>query len=145
VFVILAYAPLLLCLPVLLVVGLVFVVVPGGFIVVLVGLYYVVLAGLYYASSGLTGLVGLAASTRWQARALRARRASTSSEDASPSRQPSFVPRGAPIRVTVGFEKDPAVGPSPNGALNRRRTGDLDRIKALDARRADRQDHARPV
>jgi hypothetical protein len=40
VFVILIYAPTLLCLPVLLVVGLVFVVIPGGFIVVLGGLYY---------------------------------------------------------------------------------------------------------
>ena len=131
--VILAYTPLLLFLPVLLVVGLVFVVVPGGFIVVLVGLYYVVLAGLYYAFAGLSGLVRLAASSRSQARPRRARRASTTSENVSPSRQPSPVPRGAPIPVTVGFRKDRAAGQSVSLARNRRRTGDLDRIKALHA------------
>ena len=50
-FVIVAYAPILLLLPVLLLVGVVFVVVPGGFIIVL--------AGLYYAADGFTSLLGL--------------------------------------------------------------------------------------
>ena len=63
VFIILAYVPFLLLLPVLLVVGLVFVVVPGGFIVVL--------GGLYYAAAGLVGLLGLAARQRRQAGASR--------------------------------------------------------------------------
>jgi hypothetical protein len=56
VFAFLVYAPFLLCLPALLVVGLVFVVVPGGFIVVL--------SALYYASVGFIGLVGMAAASR---------------------------------------------------------------------------------
>ena len=56
VFALLVYAPLLLCLPALLVVGLVFVVVPGGFIVVLGAVYYVL--------AGFTGLVGFAAAKR---------------------------------------------------------------------------------
>ena len=143
-FIILAYAPLLLCLPLLLVIGLVFVVVPGGFIVVLIGLYYLTLAGLYYAFAGLTSLVGLAVNRRGQARTLRARRASTSAESASRSRQPPLVPRGAPIPVTVGFGENGAVRPASTFALNRRRTGDLDRIRALDhARVADRQARAR--
>jgi hypothetical protein len=56
VFALLVYAPLLLCLPALLVVGLVFVAVPGGFIVVLGAVYYVL--------AGFTGLVGFAAAKR---------------------------------------------------------------------------------
>ena len=63
VFIILVYAPFLLFLPVLLVAGLVFVVVPGGFIVVL--------GGLYYAAAGVVGLLGLAARQRRQAGASR--------------------------------------------------------------------------
>lgn len=129
----LAYAPFLLCLPLLLLVGLVFVVVPGGFIVVLVGLYFVVLAGLYYAFAGLSCLVRLAWSSRRQARTRRAPRARTTSANVSPSRQPSSVPRSAPLPVTVGFRKDRAVGASPGLVRNRRRTGDLDRIRALGA------------
>jgi len=130
VFVTLAYAPFLLLLPLLLIAGLVFVVVPGGFIVVLIGLYYLAMAGLSYAFAGLISLAGLATSRRRQAR-----RPSTSSEKASPSRRPSPVRRGAPIPVTVGFATDRPVGPSPSLALNRPRTGDLDRIRALGARR----------
>ena len=60
----LAYFPLLLCVPILLVVGLVFVVVPGGFIIVL--------AGAYYLWIGFIGLLGSAAEQR--RRATRARR-----------------------------------------------------------------------
>jgi hypothetical protein len=56
----LAYAPVLLFLPILLVVGLVFVVVAGGFLIVLSGLYFMLVA--------IIGVVGLAARGRRRAR-----------------------------------------------------------------------------
>ena len=48
-----AYLPFLLFIPILLVLGILFVIVPGGFIIVL--------AGAYYASLEVLGLLGLAA------------------------------------------------------------------------------------
>ena len=86
-FVILAYAPILMGLPLLLLGGVVFVVVPGGFIIVL--------GALYYAAVGLTGLLGLAASGRSRDRASRARRTNTGFENASRSGRSSLGPRGA--------------------------------------------------
>jgi hypothetical protein len=59
-----AYFPFLLFLPILLVLGIFFVIVPGGFIIVL--------AGAYYASMEVLGLLGLAA--RKRRRAVRANR-----------------------------------------------------------------------
>jgi hypothetical protein len=134
VFLILAYTPVLLCLPLLLVVGLVFVVVPGGFIVVL--------GGLYYAWVGFTGLLGFAAARRWQARGSRIRRAHANFDPGSRPRQPSVAPRGAPAAVTLGFRNDRAAG--SRLALSRRGTGDAGRAATLDPGRAsDRQDRAR--
>lgn len=74
--VILVYAPVLLFLPVSLLAGVVFVVVPGGFILVL--------GALYYALTTVAGLLGLAAAERWRARAARVRGASTTVEHRSP-------------------------------------------------------------
>lgn len=59
-----AYLPFLLFIPILLVLGILFVIVPGGFIIVL--------AGAYYASLEVLGLLGLAA--RRRRRAVRANR-----------------------------------------------------------------------
>jgi hypothetical protein len=59
-----AYLPFLLFIPILLVLGIFFVIVPGGFIIVL--------AGAYYASLEVLGLLGLAA--RRRRRAVRANR-----------------------------------------------------------------------
>jgi hypothetical protein len=53
----LLYSPLLIFLPILLLAGIIFVVVPGGFIIVLAGVFY-------FASAGLIGLVGLATKLR---------------------------------------------------------------------------------
>ena len=98
-FALLVYVPCLLCLPALLVVGLVFVVVPRGFIVVLIA--------LYYASVGFTGLVGLAAASRGQPGG-RARPANVSFGNASRLARSSFGARGAvgPRPVPVGFGND---------------------------------------
>lgn len=139
-FIILAYAPLLLCLPLLLVLGLVFVVVPGGFIVVLVGLSYVAFAGLSFVLAEISSFIGLAVSRRRQGRT-QARRATTSSRNVSPAGNPPFVPPGVPIPLTVGFTENRAIEPSSKLTMSGRRAGDLDRIRALDARRAaDRQE-----
>jgi hypothetical protein len=59
-----AYLPFLVFMPILLVVGIFFVIVPGGFIIVL--------AGAYYASLEVLALLGLAAGRR--RRAVRANR-----------------------------------------------------------------------
>jgi hypothetical protein len=84
-FVILFYAPILLCLPVLLVAG-ILVCIPGGFILVL--------GGVYSALAWLTGLLGLALSGRRRAGASRVS-PNTSSENASRSARPSFGSRPA--------------------------------------------------
>ena len=111
VFAILFYTPILLCLPMLLVVG-VLVCIPGGFIVVL--------GGLYYALTAFTGLLGLALSRRrrdggsWVP-------PNTSSEKASRSARSSFGSRraiaGRP--AAFGLATDPAVGSAPNLELGR--------------------------
>jgi hypothetical protein len=105
VFAILFYAPILLCLPMLLVVG-VLVCIPGGFIIVL--------GGLYYAFVGFTGLLGLAVSGRRRAGASREPQ-NTSSENASRSGLSSFGSRPsiAARPTAVGLANDPVVGPAP--------------------------------
>src|SRR5437763_15812072 len=62
-WIIFIYTPALLCLPALLLVGVVFVVIPGGFIIVLGALYYLLM--------GFVGEVGLASRTAWRARLSR--------------------------------------------------------------------------
>jgi hypothetical protein len=138
VFVILIYAPILLCLPVLLLVGVVFVVVPGGFIVVL--------AGLYYAAAGFTSLLGLAATRRWRARRSRVRRADARSSYASRSgRSSSTRPRAiAPRPVAVGSTNDRAVGSAPNVLLSRQGSDDVNLVAPLERGRVpEGQDGAR--
>jgi hypothetical protein len=125
VFVIFVYAPILLCLPVLLLVGVVFVVVPGGFIIVL--------AGLYYAAAGLTSLLGLEVARRWRAGRSRVRPTSPSFENASPSSRSSSGRRGAiaPRPVAVGSTNDRAVGSAANVLLSRRGS-DVDLVAPLE-------------
>ena len=117
-FGILFYAPILLCLPVLLVAGVLFCI-PGGFIVVLGGLWYA-LVWLF------TGLLGLAVSRRRQAGASRVR-PNTSSANASPSGRSSFGSRRAiAARPTAfGLSTDRAVGSAPNLELSRRGSDDI--------------------
>jgi hypothetical protein len=71
-----AFAPVLAFLPVLLVVGIIFLVVPGGFILVL--------GAVFYASLALFGAVGAAAKTRWDTR----------SAHGYPTSQPGYRPAG---------------------------------------------------
>jgi hypothetical protein len=138
VFLIVAYAPILLCLPVLLLIGVVFVVVPGGFIVVL--------AGLYYAAAGFTSLLGLEVTRRWRARRSRVRRADASFENAARSGRSSSGPRGAiaPRPVAVGATNDRAAASTPNVLLSRRGSDDVDLVTPLERSRVpDGQDGAR--
>jgi hypothetical protein len=135
VFGILFYTPILLCLPVLLVVG-VFVCIPGGFIVVL--------GGLYYALVWLTGLLGLAVSRRRRSRASRVP-PNTSSENASRSgRSPFGPPRAIAARpAAFGSTTGPAIGPAPNLKLSRRGSDDISLVAARERGQApDRQDGA---
>ena len=137
-FLILAYAPILLCLPVLLLIGVVFVVVPGGFIVVL--------AGLYYAAAGFTSLLGLSVTRRWRARRSRVRRADTSFEHASRSGRRSSGARGVivPRPVAVGATNDRVVAAAPNVVLSRRGSDDVNLVAPLERSRVpDRQDGPR--
>jgi hypothetical protein len=138
--IILVYAPSLLFLPVLLLVGVVFVVVPGGFIVVL--------GGLYFAATGFAGLLGLAANRRWRPRASRVRSANIGFENTSPSGRASFGPRGAiaPRPVVVGLTSDQTIGSAANVMPSRRGSADVDLVARLDSGRvAGRQDDARDV
>ena len=80
-----AFAPVLALLPLLLVVGVVFLVVPGGFIIVLGAGFYALLA--------LFGVVGAAAKTQRDAARSRARRDHTSSAPGRASR-PVYRPTG---------------------------------------------------
>lgn len=125
-FVILAYARLLLCRPVLLLVGIVFVVVPDGFIIVL--------GALYYAATWFAGLLGLAASRRWRARASHARRTNTTFEKTSPSRRAQFGPRGviAPKPIAVPLTNARMVGPAPSLVPRRRGPEKVDRVGLLE-------------
>ena len=144
-FVILAYAPILMGLPLLLLGGVVFVVVPGGFIIVL--------GALYYAAVGLTGLLGLAAGARSRDRASRARRTNTGFENASRSGRSSLGPRGAiapspiaPSPVAVPLTNDRVVVSAPSLVRRRRGSDDIDSARRIDpGRTLDSQHGARPV
>lgn len=96
-----AFAPVLALLPVLLVVGAVLLVVPGGFIIVLG-------AGIY-ASLALVGVVGAAAKTWRDARRSRAPRGHTSSAPARPSR-PGYRPAGVGAPALQTALRGPVTG-----------------------------------
>jgi len=132
VFIILAYAPILLCLPVLLLAGVVFVVVPGGFIIVL--------GGLYYATMWLASLVGLAANRRWRARASRMRRTNTNLGNIAVSGRASFGPRGAivPNPVAVHLTNDRALEAAPSLVRRRQGSADVGFVGPLDRGRVAR-------
>jgi hypothetical protein len=82
----LLYSPALIFLPILLLAGVIFVVVPGGFIVILAGAYYL-------ASAGLIGLVGLVTKHRRHAMHTKPERSRMSSARLRPTtRTPSNRP-----------------------------------------------------
>jgi hypothetical protein len=110
---ILVYAPVLLCLPILVVGGIVFVVVPGGFIIVL--------GSLYWASAELIGLAGLAASRRRRAARSRTQRARPAAVLAPQSQRRRYEPAGAvaPAASAVALRYDRAPGPGPTVPVHR--------------------------
>ena len=135
-FGILFYTPILLCLPLLLLVG-VLVCIPGGFIIVL--------GGLYYALVGFIGLLGLAVRWRPLARASRVP-PNTGTEHASRSGRSSLDPRRAIAgRPTAfGVPTDPTVGSAPNLELTRRASGEVNLVAARQRGYVpDRQDGGR--
>jgi hypothetical protein len=105
------YFPSLLSLPVLLVVGIVFVVVPGGFIVVF--------AGAYYAAMGVIGYASLRVRERRQAARAPAHQANRRS-----SRQPGIrapTPAAAVFRTLPGRQTvNQELGPVDDHVLARR-------------------------
>jgi hypothetical protein len=125
VFIILAYAPFLLFLPVLLLAGVVFVVVPGGFIIVL--------GGLYYTATWFAGLLGLAANRRWRAHTLRVRPANPSIERTPLPGRASFGPPGviAPTPAAVALRHDRVVRPAPSRVPRRRALDDVGLVGPL--------------
>lgn len=112
--VLLVYAPVLVSLPILLVVGLVFFVVPGGFIIVL--------GGLYWAVSSLIGVVGLGAMRRWRAHRARTRAARADVAPVRRREQPRFEPAGAfdstPMPLALASHRGDV--PAANVAVARR-------------------------
>jgi hypothetical protein len=92
-----AYLPFLLFIPILLVLGILFVIVPGGFIIVL--------AGAYYASLEVLGLLGLAAGRRRRAVRANRRRANASYALVTP-RTPGPQP-GRPVALTPNLRLRP--------------------------------------
>jgi hypothetical protein len=133
---ILFYTPILLCLPVLLLLG-VLVCIPGGFIIVL--------GVLYYAFAGFTSLLGLAVSRRRRAGASRGP-SNVSSENVSRSARPSFGSRPAiAARPTAfGLASDPAFGSAPNLELSRRGSDEVNRVVFRErGHMPDKQDGAR--
>jgi membrane protein implicated in regulation of membrane protease activity len=136
--VILLYAPVLLCLPILVVVGIVFVVVPGGFIVVL--------GGLYWASAEFVGLSGLAASRRRRAARSRTRRARRTSVLVPQTKRRRFDPAGAvaPGASTVALRNDRTPGRAPSLVVHRPRPSGGNRIMSADiGQDVEPQDDAR--
>jgi hypothetical protein len=112
----LIYVPVLVSLPILLVIGLVFFVVPGGFIIVL--------GALYYGLSWLIGVFGFSAARRWRAHRDRARAARPDVAPVRPRGQPRFEPAGASASTPVAL------------ALESHR-GDVSAANVSVARRAD--------
>ena len=128
---------MLLFLPVLLLVGVVFVVVPGGFIIVL--------GGLYYLATGFAGLLGLAATGRWRARASRVRLANMTGEHRLPSGPVAFGPRRAIAPVAVPLSTDRMVRSAPRLVPRRREADDVAPVGPLYRGSAPhRQDGPRP-
>jgi len=78
VLLLLLYSPFLIFLPILLLGGIIFVVVPGGFIIVLAGAWY-------FASAGLIGLFGLTTKHRRHAIDASAERSRASSARSRPA------------------------------------------------------------
>jgi hypothetical protein len=137
VFVILAYAPILLFLPLLLLAGVVFVVVPGGFIIVL--------GGLYYAATGFAGFLGVATTGPWRTRASRVRQANTTVARRSPSGHASLDPRRAIAPVAVPITTDRVVRPAPSLVTRPRGSNGIYPGAPLHRGSApDREDGARP-
>jgi hypothetical protein len=96
------YVPALMALPILLIVGIVFVIVPGGFIVVAVALWYVLMSFL--------GMVGLAA-TRWQvARATRRRDRAGSAVTPQTTGSPARPIAATATPITAGFLNGQSAG-----------------------------------
>lgn len=92
-----AYFPFLLFIPILLVLGIIFVIVPGGFIIVLVG--------AYYASLEVLGLLGLAA--RRRRRAVRANRRRAQGSLALVTPRTSGSQPGRPVALTPNLRPRP--------------------------------------
>ena len=92
-----AYFPFLLFIPILLVLGILFVIVPGGFIIVL--------AGAYYASLEVLGLLGLAAGRKRRAVRANRRRAQGRLAFVTP-RTPRSQP-GRPVALTRNLRPRP--------------------------------------
>jgi hypothetical protein len=110
----LGYAPVLVSLPILLVVG-VFVVVPGGF--------FFVLGSVYWVLSWLIGLVWLAA-TRWRrARRARVRAARADVVAVRPRGQPRCEPAGAFAPTPLAPSSRGAAGSAANLSVARRAGG----------------------
>jgi hypothetical protein len=134
---ILVYSPVLLCLPILLVVGIVFVVVPGGFIIVL--------GGLYWASAEFIGLAALAASRLRRAGRSRTRRARPTSVLVPQTKRRRYEPAGAvaPVASTVALRYDRAPGPTPNVVVHPRAPGGNRILSAGIRQGAEPRDDAR--
>ena len=92
-----AYLPFLLFIPILLILGIVFVIVPGGFIIVL--------AGAYYASLEVLGLLGLAAGRRRRAARANRRRANATLTLVTPRAPGSQA--GQPVALTRNLRPRP--------------------------------------
>ena len=97
-----AFAPVLAFLPVLLVVGIIFVVVPGGFIIVL--------GAVFYGSLALFGAVGTAAKTRGDAVRSKAPRDHTRSAHGYSISQPGYRPAGLGKRALQPALRGPVTG-----------------------------------
>ena len=134
------YAPFLLFLPIALVAGLLFVVVPGGFMIVL--------GAAYYLSVGFMGLVALAAKGRRDARRASRRRVKQGSAVPRRTRLPAARSvAGPPTLTTAGPRNGQMVelagtraahGAEPDGVNWSARADPAHARKADDARRADR-------
>jgi hypothetical protein len=122
VFLVLIYAPVLICLPILLIAGILFVLVPGGFIIVL-------LAGGYFLSVGFVGLVGLAKAGRRQA-IHATRRIEASGALAGPGSRslPTRPSANAATPLAAALKNDQTVSSAPNLLLQ---GGDLDGVDRL--------------
>ena len=115
------YFPALLALPILLMVGIVFVIVPGGFLIVVGALFNVLMSFL--------GMVGLAAKSRLQAaRATRRRDRAGSAVTPQTTRSPARPVAAAAAPVIAGFLNGQSAG-LPRDVLAHR--GDPERVSGL--------------